>query len=248
MNRKFGLVGYPLGHSFSKKYFDKFFEKENLFLCEFQNFEIEDISQIDEIISLNTSLEGFSVTLPHKQDIIPHLTQLDAEAKRVGAVNCVKIIRGQYLIEKIGYNSDVYGFQRSLESFLNEDRNLKSLVLGNGGASKAVCVALENMGIEYLVVSRNSANGMSYSDITEKIFLSHRLIINTTILGMYPNIQRRPDIPYHLITKQHYGFDIIYNPEMTRFLSEFKDREAKYINGSEMLIYQAQRAWEIYNK
>lgn len=248
MNREFGLVGYPLIHSFSKSYFDDFFEKGGFVDCRFQNFEIDDIALIENIISSRSQLEGFSVTVPHKQSIIPYLTSLDPLAQRVGAVNCVKIIRGQFSVQIIGYNTDVIGFKKSLTLFLG-DKTPKALVLGDGGASKAVCVALQEIGIDYIIISRTqSDNKITYAQITDDVFISHKLIINTTVLGMFPATSEKPDLPYHLITDEFMAFDLVYNPAETRFLSEFEARRAKFINGSEMLIYQAQAAWEIYNK
>ena len=241
-------MGYPLIHSFSKSYFEDFFIRNNFSDCVFSNFELSDIAHINEIIDSKPQLEGFSVTVPHKQSVIPLLTSVSPLAQRTGAVNCVKIIRGQFLTQKIGYNTDVIGFKKSLELFL-DNRKPKALVLGDGGASKAVCVALQDMGIDYVIVSRTqSANKITYDQLTPDIFTSHKLIINTTVLGMFPATTDKPDLPYHLITGEFMGFDLVYNPSVTRFLDEFKSRGAKYINGSEMLIYQAEAAWDIYNK
>lgn len=248
MARKFGIIGYPLGHSFSKKYFDDFFQKNSLFDCSYETFPIENIEMIEDVIASNKTLMGFSVTIPHKEKVIPFLDELDSLAARVGAVNCVKIIREQGSIRKIGYNTDVLGFSYSLKKFLNGAKP-KALVLGSGGASKAVCVALEEMGIEYIIVSRTSWNKMiTYSDITPELLVEYKLIVNTTPVGMFPNIEQSPDFPYNLLTEEFYGFDLVYNPPHTAFMNEFQKLGAKFVNGNEMLIEQAREAWSIYNK
>ena len=247
--RKFGLIGYPLGHSFSKRFFDSFFEKNSLNDAQFNNYEIASISDFEKIVEQEIELKGLTVTIPHKESIIPYLDELDSSAKSVGAVNCVKIVRdltkGQYLVRKIGYNSDVYGFRNSLLRFL-DNLDIKALVLGSGGASKAVCAVLKELKIDYKIVSRSG--DFNYKDIGRDIFLSHKLVINTTPLGMYPNIDTKPDIPYDMVTSEHYAFDLVYNPEDTLFMKEFSQRGAKSINGYEMLIEQAKKAWSIFNE
>lgn len=248
MDRKFGIIGYPLGHSFSKKYFDDFFLKNSLFNCSYETFPIENIEMVEDIIASNKTLEGFSVTIPHKEKIIPFLDELEPLARRVGAVNCVKIIREGNSIRKIGYNTDVLGFSYSMKRFLDGAKP-KALILGSGGASKAVCVALEEMEISYLIISRKASDKtLAYSDITPELLLQYKLIINTTPVGMFPKVEDAPNLPYHLITDEFYGFDLVYNPPHTKFMDEFKKRGAKFINGDDMLIEQAREAWAIYNK
>lgn len=246
--RVFGLIGYPLGHSFSKKYFTDFFEKENLSDCAFENFEMENISSIRELAQKNSSLCGFNVTIPHKKSIIKYLDKLDSLASEVGAVNCVKIIRHNSNIELIGYNTDVIGFENSLKNMLH-GLTPKALVLGSGGASAAVCVALKRLGIDYEVVSREKNNGyLIYSDLTQHVFLKFRLIINTTPLGMHPNINSLPNIPYQNIESGFFAYDLVYNPAQTAFLEKCRQKGATVKNGCQMLIGQAMASWEIYGK
>lgn len=247
MARKFGIIGYPLSHSFSKKYFDAFFEKESLSDCVFDNLEIDSLEKFEAIMTSNPTIEGLSVTIPHKQNIIGFLDKLSPLAQKIGAVNCVKIVREQYKTIKIGYNTDVIAFQKSLQSFLGTEKP-KAIILGNGGAAKAVRMALENLGIEYIIVERNKTEqSICYEELNNGILVTHKLIINTTPLGTFPKITEKPNIPYHMINDNFYGFDLVYNPKETAFIKEFKQRGAKYINGEEMLIIQAKEAWCIYN-
>ncbi len=244
MTRYFGLLGYPLGHSFSKQYFTDFFEKESLD-CKYLNFELENASDMVQVVATNEQLKGFSVTIPHKENIIKHLDKLDKLAQRVGAVNCVKINPDRTMT---GYNTDVVGFGDSLKDLLQGSKP-KALVLGSGGASKAVRVALEDMEIEYVLVSRTARNGAkSYDDLTFEDILNHKLIINTTPLGMFPNIDNSPNINYEAITNEHFAFDLVYNPLQTQFLEYCKAKGAKTRCGIDMLHIQAQAAWKIFNK
>lgn len=242
--RTFGIIGFPLSHSFSQKYFTEKFNTEKISGCKFRNFQIEDINEFPELIKNNSSLNGLSVTTPHKQTVIKYLNEIDPTAKRIGAVNCVKI--GEKLI---GYNTDVYGFEESLKPLLKP--HTKALVLGSGGASKAVEFVLRKLQIEHFIVSRKKNQKkkfiISYSDLTEQIIAAHTLIINTTPLGMFPNINECPDVPYQLLTSKHLLFDLVYNPDETLFLKKGKAKGAQIKNGFEMLQLQADKAWEIWN-
>ncbi len=245
--RKFGLIGYPLNHSFSKKYFTEKFEKEGLNECRFDLYEIENISLFPQIIEENPDLEGLSVTIPYKEKVIPFLDQLDPACQAIGAVNCIKVKNGK----KIGYNTDYIGFKESLSTWLGEERP-KALVLGTGGASKAVVQALKDLEMPYLMVSR-TANGqlgfISYEDLYshEDILKTHHLIINTTPLGTYPNTEAMADINVQLISSAHKVYDLVYNPEKTFLMRSLEARGAVIKNGLEMLHLQAEAAWKIWN-
>ena len=241
--RRFGLIGKKLSHSFSQKYFQNKFKELELNDHEYDLFELNKISSVTEIFSLSNLL-GLNVTVPYKEEIIPFLDILDESAKKVGAVNVVKITNGR----KVGYNSDYYGFKRSLEEWLPSNFNKNALVLGTGGASKAVSSALSDLKIEYKCVSRNpSKNKISYSETDSYLNNEFNLIINTTPLGMSPNIDSLPDINYNLLTNEHYLYDLVYNPELTMFLKLGADQGAVVKNGLEMLHLQAEESWRIWN-
>lgn len=243
----FGLVGYPLEHSFSKKYFTEKFDKENITDCKFELFSIENINKINAIINLNPELRGFSVTIPYKEQIIPFLTDLDISASEIGAVNSVKAIRQNNDIQLIGYNTDTFGFTESLKPLLT-NFNSCALILGTGGAAKAVEYSLKNLKIEYKFVSRSkNTKVLTYSDLTENVISSHKLIINSTPLGMFPKVENCPDIPYNAVTKNHILFDLTYNPEITTFLKKGLEKNATIKNGLEMLHIQAEKSWKIWN-
>lgn len=237
---KYGLIGYPLSHSFSPKYFAKKFEEENI-QGEYNLYPLEAINGFMAL--LTSGVAGLNVTIPYKEKVIPFLDELSPEALAVGAVNTIKIENA----EAKGYNSDVYGFEKSLlESFkLNE--KVKALVLGSGGASKAVRYVLEKLAIPYLVISRKSET-YNYQIVREKSLLKeYELIINTTPLGMAPHLSNKPDLDYDLLTRKHFLFDLIYNPDKTLFLKEGIRRNTKVKNGYDMLVYQAEKSWEIWN-
>ena len=241
--RTFGLIGFPLTHSFSQKYFTDKFLTEKIEYIEYCNFPIEKIEDVQQVFE-NENLCGFNVTIPYKETIIQFLDELDSSSSGVGAVNTVVFRNGN----KIGYNTDVYGFENSLKPLLNEHHN-KALILGTGGSSKAVAYVLKKLRIEFQFVSRNQiANSISYDDLKPQTILEHKLIINTTPLGMFPEIQDAPGIPYSFITSQHLLFDLIYNPEETEFLKRGKQQGAQTKNGLEMLQLQAEKSWEIWNK
>jgi shikimate dehydrogenase len=246
--RLFGLIGYPLSHSFSAKYFAKKFASENISDADYQLFPLEDISEITTLISLHRDLQGFNITIPYKLAILPYLDHISDEAKSIGAVNCVKIERNESGYTLTGYNTDVYGFRESLLPAL-KPFHTKALVLGTGGAAKAVCYTLNELGLKYTLVSRtgNLGSVLSYTQLTEKIISDNQLIINTSPLGTFPDIDKCPDIPYHFLTKKHLLFDLIYNPAETKFLRLGREAGAQTLNGSIMLELQAEKSWEIWN-
>ena len=245
--RLFGLIGYPLGHSFSVPYFTKKFSEENID-AEYRNFPLERIVEFQELLKKEPYLVGLNVTVPYKQKIIPYLDELHPTARSIGAVNTIFFCRKEDRLSLLGYNSDVIGFERSLKEHLKEGHK-QALVLGSGGSSKAVKYVLPRLGIPYQVVSRQGGDGvLSYSQLDQEIMESHTLIVNTTPLGMYPKVDDFPEIPYQAITPRHLLFDLIYNPEKTRFLSLGQEQGATIVNGSDMLIYQAEGSWEIWNK
>lgn len=241
----FGLVGNPLGHSFSQDYFTKKFDRENID-AQYLNFQIEDISMLGDKVLSVPGLRGFNVTIPYKQAVIPYLDTIDEVAQKVGAVNVVKVEDGAGKRKLSGYNSDVVGFENSLRPLL-KSCHASALILGTGGASKAVRYVLEKLGIEYRYVSRTpSDNVYSYDQLTPEIISHNKLIVNCTPLGMSPKVDACADIPYSAIGQQHLCFDLIYNPEETLFLKKSRLQGAVTQNGLDMLIGQAIRAWEIW--
>jgi len=242
--RKFGLIGYPLSHSFSQKYFTEKFIKENIHNCVYENFSLPDINIISSVIANAPQLEGLNVTIPYKQQIIPFLHFKNEVVEKINACNCIKIINGKLH----GYNTDVIGFEVSLKRIL-QAYHKHALILGTGGAAKAVEFVLRKLGIDYNLVSRKPsvAGIINYNDLTDAIIQSHNLIINTAPVGMYPNVDIYPGIPFGAITKHHYLFDLIYNPERTMFLKKGEERGATIANGHEMLIIQAEESWRIWN-
>lgn len=246
LKKLYGLIGYPLSHSFSKKYFSNKFRQENIANSNYELFEISGIEQVENIFLLK-NLQGFNVTIPYKHDIMTYMDNFDRSAQKVGAVNVVKIDRDGM---KTGYNSDYYGFRTSLENWLPASKNIKALILGIGGAAKAVIAVLNDLSIPFLKISRDSAKGdLSYTELNANINIlkEHNLIINTTPLGMAPNIESSPDIEYNILDENFYLFDLIYNPAETRFLYEGKKHGAHIKNGLEMLKLQAEKSWEIWN-
>jgi shikimate dehydrogenase len=244
----YGLIGYPLSHSFSKKYFADKFEREGIVNCTYENYPIEHISQFPELISRQTDLMGLNVTIPYKEQVIRYLDRLDDDIKAIGAVNTIKIYRQEKKLKLKGFNTDVYGFQNSISPYI-QGRKRYALILGTGGASKAASFALQQMGFEFTFVSRNprNSNHISYDQLTQEIIARASLIINTSPVGMYPQINTFPDIPYKYITSEHVLFDLIYNPLETRFLANGKKMGAVIINGLNMLQLQAEKSWEIWN-
>ncbi len=249
MKKTYGLIGYPLSHSFSKKYFIEKFAKENILNCEYELFSIENINLLNSLLTSNPTLSGLNVTIPYKESVISFLDELDETAKAVGAVNCIKIENDKKLI---GYNTDVYGFKQSIKPFLNTNHE-RALILGTGGASKAVHFVLKEIGIDCYFVTRDKKNNTStnlftYEELNEYIIHSFKLIVNTTPLGMFPNIDDAPNLPYEFITSSHLLYDLVYNPTETKFLKEGKLKNAICVNGLSMLHQQAEMAWKIWNK
>ena len=243
----FGLIGFPLGHSFSKAFFTDKFEKENI-NAQYLNFEIKNIYDLTQVLQDRPELIGFNITIPYKEEIIPLLSGLSPEAKAIGAVNVVKIKHQGDKVELIGHNSDVYGFVESLRPML-QPQHTKALILGTGGASKAVVYGLQSLGIHTQYVSRTrSDKAWSYQDITDETLNEYKLIINCTPLGMHPNIESKPPLPYQALTSQHLLYDLVYNPETTAFLAEGVKHQSAVKSGLEMLHLQALKAWEIWNQ
>jgi shikimate dehydrogenase len=248
--RTFGLVGYPLGHSFSKKHFTEKFEKENLSDHQYVNFEIDSIAKFPGIFDFYDNIAGLNCTIPYKQQIIPFLNEIDDEAKAIGAVNTVKIINTKDGMRLKGFNTDVIGFEESLKPMLNESHK-KALILGTGGASKAVKFILSKLGIEYISASIEEElfeNEIRYSDIYKETIAERTVIVNATPLGTYPKVDTCADIPYEAITDKHVLFDLVYNPEETLFMRKGRAQGAKAKNGLEMLHRQAEAAWKIWNR
>jgi len=243
MNR-FGLIGYPLGHSFSQKYFNNKFKTENSNDCVFELFPIENVDSFPELLDAHKDLKGLAVTIPHKQTIINFLTSIDEAASEIGAVNCIKISSGI----TTGYNTDVIGFENSIKSVL-KPHHQKALILGTGGGSKSVQYVFKKLGIEFLLVSRTKNHQqIQYQDINELICADYNIIVNATPVGMAPHIDTFPEIPYRFLNEKHLLFDLIYNPDETMFLQKGKAAGASTKNGHEMLITQAEANWKIWNQ
>lgn len=241
----YGLIGNPLGHSFSADFFNNKFEREGI-QERYNLFPIPSIDCVDGLIESHQDLKGFNVTIPYKEQIILYLASLSEEAKEIGAVNVVKINRENGKISLKGYNSDAIGFRNSLTPLLKPNMK-KGLVLGTGGASKAVVYVLNSLGIEVLKVSRHaSSDAISYQDLTPEIIADHLVIVNTTPLGMFPNVESCPDLPYDLLTPDHLCYDVVYNPEVTTFMKRSSRNGATVKNGLEMLHLQALAAWDIW--
>ena len=236
--KTYGLIGKNISYSFSRNYFANKFKKEDIKNSQYINFDIDNLSELNNIF--NTDNFGFNVTIPYKEAIIPYLDSLDFHAEKIGAVNTIKIENEK----KIGFNTDWIGFKKSIEPLLNS-HHTKALILGTGGASKAVIYALDQLKIETLMVSRYGE--ISYEDLSEEIIQNHAIIINCTPVGTFPNVDAAPEIPYHFITKNHLAYDLIYNPAETLFLKKCKEKGAVVKNGLEMLEIQAEASWKIWN-
>ena len=245
-NKKFGLLGKDISYSFSKKYFTEKFKNLGLKNYSYDNFDLQKIedfpSEYDAVIDC---IQGFNVTIPYKEEIIRYLDDIDDEAKTIGAVNTIKINQDGKLK---GYNTDIYGFENSMKPLLKSNVK-KALILGTGGASKAIAFVLNKNDIRFKYVSRSPKDSrtISYRDLTEEVINNHQLIVNCTPLGTFPNIESSPDIPYEFLTEEHFLFDLVYNPELSVFLFRGKERGAIIKNGEEMLQLQADRSWEIWN-
>ncbi len=245
----FGLVGFPLHHSFSKKFFTEKFKMEEID-AEYLNFETENLNELESIILNNPNLQGFNVTIPYKEKIIPLLSQISPEASKIGAVNVVKVVHdsNDILYKLIGYNTDYIGFKESIEPLLNRETETKALILGTGGASKSVAQVFSDIGISWKKVSRNPDDTqLSYGDLTKEIIYTHKIIVNATPVGTFPNNKQSPCIPYEHLTSAHLLYDLVYNPEETIFLKSGKKYGASTKNGMEMLERQALAAWKIWD-
>ena len=241
MNHKLGLIGYPLSHTFSPSYFAKKFLALGIDDAEYSAYSIDDIDKVNDIFEQGVT--GLNVTIPYKEQVIPYLDELSEEAKGIGAVNTIKIVNGR----KIGYNTDVFGFENSLLEQLQDTKVENALILGSEGASKAVKFVLNKIGINSTIVSRKKSY-LTYNDLDDSIIESNKLIVNTTPLGMYPQIDTCPDIPYAALTEKHFLYDLVYNPEKTLFLMKGESVGSSIKNGNDMLILQAEKSWEIWNE
>lgn len=251
MNQKpqklYGLIGFPLVHSFSQNFFNKKFEAEGID-ARYINFEIPEIGNFMEVISENPDLHGLNVTIPYKEKVIPYMDEMDEDAAKIGAVNVIKFIRSKGDSVKFkGYNSDIIGFCDSIKPLLKAHHK-KALVLGTGGAAKAVTQGLINLGLKPTYVSRSKRDGMlTYADLTPEVMEQYTVIVNTTPLGMYPHTDECPDIPYALLSSRHLCYDLLYNPDVTLFMKKAREAGAEVKNGLEMLLLQAFAAWNIWN-
>ena len=243
-----GLIGYPLTHSFSAVYFSEKFILEHIQDFTYRNFPLKNISGFSQLLKKNPELYGLNVTIPHKEKILSYLDKLDPVAERIGAVNTVKFIQKGSRKVLVGYNTDSYGFLKSLTPSLNS-RHKRALILGTGGASKAVAFVLRELEIEFLFVSRKPGPGqIGYHDLCLSLIRNHLLIVNTTPLGTFPDVKTFPDIPYDLLTPDHILYDLVYNPPETEFLRFGRQKGATCINGQKMLELQAEKSWEIWNR
>ncbi|RIJ36718.1 shikimate dehydrogenase family protein [Pontibacter oryzae] len=242
--RKFGLIGKKLSHSFSKKYFTEKFKREGILDAQYELYELPHMAGLPELLQQEPELVGLNVTVPYKEQVIPLLDEMDEAAAQIGAVNTIKISGGKTK----GFNTDFIAFKSSLQEFYPIHKQSKALVLGTGGAAKAVWAALDALAIPFLKVSRTAGAGqVSYSQLSDQVLQTHQLIINTTPIGMYPQVQEAPELPFSGITQQHYVYDLVYNPEETLLMQKCAANGAKVINGLPMLYQQADAAWSIWN-
>ena len=239
----FGLIGYPLTHSFSKKYFDQKFKEKHIHDASFSLWELENINQLPELIKSTDGIKGICITIPYKKKVFEYLDESDDAVKAIGACNCIKIKNDKLY----GYNTDILGFKLSFMNKL-QPHHKKALILGSGGASAGIEYVLKELNIEYLIVSRqNLSNNITYTDITTEMINEYQIIINCTPLGTYPNIDTCPPLPYNAISLTNYLFDLVYNPEETLFLKKGKEKGAIIQNGYDMLVHQAEENWRIWN-
>jgi len=244
--KQFGLIGFPLGHSFSKKFFTEKFENEQI-AARYDLYELDDISKFSSLVQ-DVELSGLNVTIPYKEKVIPFLHELDDTAQKIGAINVIKFVRedGNLLLK--GYNSDAIGFENSLKPYL-QIHHTKALILGTGGASKAIDYVLNKLGVETKFVSRKAQAGMlTYADLNEQIISENTIIVNASPVGTFPHADECPDILYQYLSAKHLLFDVVYNPAETLFLKKGRDCGAVGLNGEAMLVGQAIAAWEIWNK
>ncbi len=258
--KKFGVIGYPLAHSFSKQYFTEKFRKEHLTDHVYEAFPLPNLSDFPELLKANPDLCGLNVTIPHKIGVMFYLDKIDEAAREIDAVNCIKIRNSQPVesffsgelsavkLKLEGYNTDAYGFEQSFKPLL-KPHNQKALILGNGGAARAVEYVLKKLGISYRIVSRRAhGKQLSYKQLTKDVLKERNIIINTSPVGTFPNIDACPDIPYEFVTAKHLLYDLVYNPEETLFMKKGREKGAVVKNGLEMLHLQAEKSWEIWNR
>jgi len=244
MQKTYGLIGKNISYSFSKTYFEAKFMREKIADSEYLNFDIQQLNELQSVLKQHPHLKGFNVTIPYKETIFPYLDKISEKAKKIGAVNTIRITKKGKLK---GYNTDAYGFKKSLQPLL-KNHHQKALILGTGGASKAIAYTLNKMKIPYQFVSRNNNNFLTYTSLTKEIITQHQIIINCTPLGTHPNLNECPNMPYNSITPNHLLYDLVYNPSQTLFLKKGKEKGATTTNGKEMLRLQAEKSWEIWNK
>ncbi|GHT39315.1 shikimate 5-dehydrogenase [Bacteroidia bacterium] len=256
MKDLYGLIGFPLTHSFSKGYFNDKFAAENID-AEYVNFEIPTIKDFKEVIKNNPNLKGLNVTIPYKEQVIPFLNGVDSDAKAIGAVNVIKFNRTKGKLKLIGYNSDITGFKESIAANIEAGNHQKALILGTGGAAKAVFQGLKQLGVTSTFVSREKAPchcGLSpqipltYSDLTPEVMTAYTVVVNCTPVGMWPHVDECPNIPYNLLTDRHLLYDLLYNPNETLFMKHGLEHGATVQNGLEMLLLQAFTGWQIWQK
>ncbi len=244
MQKTYGLLGKNISYSFSKKYFESKFKREGITNTEYLNFDIQSLDELKSIIQKHPTLKGLNVTIPYKETIFPYLDKISNKAKQIGAVNTIRISKKGKLK---GYNTDVYGFKKSLQPLLQKHHK-KALILGTGGASKAIAYVLKKMGISYQFVSRNATNHFNYQNITPTILDEYQIIINCTPLGTHPNTNECPQLPYEALSNKHILYDLVYNPEITLFMKKGAKKGAITINGKQMLVLQAKKSWKTWNK
>lgn len=242
--QEYGLIGKDISYSFSEGYFSSKFKTENIANCKYSTFDIKEINDFSKLKSNHKNLKGLNVTIPYKESVISFLDDIDEVAKEINAVNTIKFIDGKL----IGYNTDAFGFKMSIKPFF-ESQHRKALILGTGGASKAIAYVLKNLDVDYFFVSRNpkKENEIAYSDLSPEAIKNFPFIINCSPVGTFPNINDAPDIPYEGITDKHLLYDLVYNPEETLFLKKGKENGASIVNGLSMLHHQAEEAWRIWN-
>lgn len=245
MTKRYGLIGKNIDYSFSRTYFADKFDKKKDNRSTYVNFDIQQISEFPELLSTHDDIRGLNVTIPYKQSIIPYLDSLSKKAKKIGAVNTIQITKKGKLK---GYNTDWYGFYHSLKPLLKYSHK-RALILGTGGASRAIEYALNKLGIKYQFVSRTaSEDSLTYQDLNQEILSNHTVLINTTPVGTFPNVDQHPEVPMEYITSKHIVYDLIYNPEETTLMKLAKEKGATVKNGYEMLVLQAEKAYKIWNR
>lgn len=246
--RKFGLIGFPLGHSFSKEYFDQKFQREGISDAQYDNYPIEDVAEFENLHQRDPMLHGLNVTIPYKTALVKYLDVLSEDARNIGAVNTVCLCRRTGKLARVGHNTDADGFRRSLEEQLQTTPE-KALVLGTGGSSLAIKYVLEQMKVKVISVSSSGKKGsIEYEEIDSALIKSARLVVNCTPVGMHPLVEQFPKIPYQHLSHRHLLFDLIYNPAETAFLKQGKKHGARGVNGYDMLVYQAEGSWAIWNR